>query len=92
MSDPEHESGTRKSAIGLTCNIDRRGQRARALVGVILLIGAGAAFYLGATRDGSASTASWITGASLVVGGLFCLFEAANGWCAVRAMGFRTKL
>ena len=90
MSDPG--SDTKRSALGLTCNIDRRGQRARAVVGVVLLIAAGVWFYLAATRFGTPATVSLIVGISLVIGGLFCLFEAANGWCAVRAMGFRTKL
>jgi hypothetical protein len=92
MSDSQSAPDAKTSALGLTCNIDRRGQRARAAVGVVLLVASGVAFYLAATRSGTPSTVSLVVGISLVVGGLFCLFEAANGWCAVRAMGFRTKL
>lgn len=92
MNDPERATDAKTSALGLTCNIDRRGQRARAVVGVVLLVASGVPFYLAATRSGAPSTVALVVGVSLVVGGLFCLFEAANGWCAVRAMGFRTKL
>jgi hypothetical protein len=34
----------------------------------------------------------WLVGGVLVVGGAFSLFEAANGWCAARALGFKTRL
>lgn len=81
-----------KSALGLTCNIDRRGRRARGALGAILLVAATVCFVVGVGRDGAAFTGAMIAGAALAVGGLFCLFEAANAWCAVRAMGFRTKL
>lgn len=81
-----------KSALGLTCNIDRRGRRARAATGIVLLAAAGLAFTLGATRSGGLSLPWGIAVVSLLIGGGFCLFEAANGWCALRAMGIRTKL
>ena len=79
--------------MGLTCNIDRRGVRARAIAGGVL-VGLGvvagvAAFVFDA---GAARTGAIIASVSLLIGGGFCLFEAANGWCAVRALGFRTKL
>lgn len=76
--------------MGLTCNIDRRGKRVRAILGVILVLSA-----LGL------AIAAWLTGRHLALGvpagfallaGLFGLFEAANGWCAVRAMGYKTPV
>jgi hypothetical protein len=92
MSNAHGDEKSRKSAMGLTCNIDRAGQRARGVVGIVLVVGAGIAFYFGATGEGNAAIGAWIAGVGLLLGGAFCLFEAANGWCAVRAMGFRTKL
>ncbi|MBX3352929.1 MAG: hypothetical protein KF684_08330 [Phycisphaeraceae bacterium] len=89
----EHDTTTgAKSPMGLTCNIDRRGRKARAFVGVGLLALALASFAFVAITEGGARTGAIIAGVSLVIGGAFCLFEAANAWCAVRAMGFRTKL
>ncbi len=64
-------------------NIDSRGRAARAVLGALLLAGSVAVFM----RTGSALGA-----AVLAVGGAFCLFEAARGWCAVRACGFKTPL
>jgi hypothetical protein len=92
MSNEHGNEKSRKSAIGLTCNIDRAGQRARGIVGIVLVIGAGIAFYFAATSGGNAALGALIAAIGLLLGGAFCLFEAANGWCAVRAMGFRTKL
>jgi hypothetical protein len=34
----------------------------------------------------------FIVGGVLVAGGAFSLFEAMNGWCAARALGFKTRL
>lgn len=76
--------------MGLTCNIDRRGKRVRATLGVILVLSA-----LGLAAG------AWMTGRYVALGvpagiallaGLFGLFEAANAWCAVRAMGYKTPL
>jgi hypothetical protein len=80
----------RMHGMALTCNIDACGKRVRLLNGIIL-----AAFGLGtallwAIRGGS----FWLWAASaflLIVGG-FCIFEARAGWCALRAMGIKTKL
>lgn len=93
MTSTHDESRREKSAIGLTCNIDRRGVRARAIAGgamVALSLGAGAAAIF--ADPGALRTGAIIASVSLLLGGGFCLFEAANGWCAVRALGFRTKL
>lgn len=81
-----------KSAMGFTCNIDRSGRRARAAAGFALLAMALGAFVGAALTAGTVRTALVIAGVSLVIGGAFCLFEAANSWCAIRAMGFRTRL
>jgi hypothetical protein len=36
--------------------------------------------------------APWVVGGLLVAGGLFAWFEARRGWCAVRALGFKTPV
>ncbi|MGP1310888.1 MAG: hypothetical protein ACTS27_11890 [Phycisphaerales bacterium] len=91
MADQHAPDQPKKSALGLTCNIDRSGKRARAIAGALLLVGAAGAFYAAAVNP-SARVVGIVAGVSAAIGGAFCLFEAANGWCAVRAMGFKTKL
>ena len=73
----------------MQCNIDRRGRAARIVVGALVeLVGLClfVAWFLGGP--------SWLVwpGAGCVLGGNFAMFEGAVGWCAVRAMGFRTPL
>jgi hypothetical protein len=62
-------------------NIDRRGRIARAVWGLALM----AAAWLVSARSG------WICIALLVSGG-FAIYEAARGWCLMRACGIKTKL
>lgn len=64
-------------------NIDQQGRRLRAMMGIVALVaGAGALFLLG----------SMTAGLILVGAGLFMLFEAAKGWCLLRACGIHTKI
>lgn len=74
--------------MGLTCNLDRRGRRARAWSGAVLLLVA-AGFLLFA---GDLAFIGWVFAISMAVVGGFAIFEAMKGWCAIRAMGFRTWL
>ena len=78
-----------RSKLGLACNIDRDGKRARALGGSAALSLAAIALIVGVVRD--APIAFWIAG-GLALAGAFGWFQALNGWCAVRAMGFRTRV
>jgi hypothetical protein len=64
-----------------TPNISRAGRWARAVWGVALIV-AGLLF----------SGRSYWIGFLLVVAGAFALFEAARGWCVMRACGIKTKL
>jgi hypothetical protein len=64
-----------------TRNIGNTGRLARGLCALALLAGAGWGFVVSA----------WL-GASLGVAGIFVLFEALRGWCALRACGIRTRL
>lgn len=74
----------------LTCNIDRRGRNLRFVLGAfieavgLLLL---ALWFFDATP-------AWTVwpGAAMWLSGVFVLFEAAMGWCAVRAMGIRTPI
>jgi hypothetical protein len=62
-------------------NIDNQGRVLRGLGALGLLAGAGFAWRI----------SPWLT---LVLGlaGVFVLFEALRGWCALRACGIKTKL
>jgi len=62
-------------------NIDRRGRLARAVLGAILVI---VGVFL-------AWVAWWACFILLVAGG-FTLFEAARGWCLLRACGIKTRV
>ena len=76
--------------LALVCNIDRRGRSARYRIGFVLLALGVAAYALG-SRFVSNPWPALLAG-PLVLGGSFSLFEANRGWCAVRALGFKTKL
>ena len=74
----------------MTCNIDRRGKSVRFMLGAFiestgLLLGV--LWYF-------AWAPEWAVWPALAIwlSGLFVLFEAAMGWCAVRAMGFKTPV
>ncbi len=63
-------------------NLQPAGRRARAGIGALLLAGAAVAFFV----------SPWWVGTLLLVGAAFVLFEAARGWCLLRACGLKTKL
>jgi len=62
-------------------NLQRKGRVVRGVLGLLLAIGAGVAFWL----------QSWLGWLLLVAAG-FILFEATRGWCVVRACGIKTKM
>ena len=69
----------------MTCNIDARGRLLRAMIGLVLIIAAlGLVFVLPPT--------GWRRALVVVLSlaGVFCVFEARLGWCAVRALGIKT--
>ena len=73
----------------MQCNIDRRGRTIRMFTGAVVeMVGFGllAMWYLG--------VAPWLIwpAAGCILGGNFAIFEGALGWCAIRAMGFRTPI
>ena len=61
-------------------NIGQRGRIVRAVWGLALIV----AGLLVSARNG------WLYIALLVAGG-FALYEAARGWCLMRACGIKTK-
>ena len=63
-------------------NIETPGRVLRALMGLSLLAVAGILFYW---------NQPWVA-LLVAAGGLFALFEAAFGWCAARACGFKTRI
>ena len=75
----------------LTCNIDRSGRRIRLVAGIVVEA-AGAIVILLRAAGVLEDTWPWIVGLSAIVGGSFMIFEGVMGWCAVRALGFRTPV
>ena len=76
--------------MALACNIDSRGKAVRFRYGVVLLFLAVVLALAWALPTGSGL--GWVVAGLLAAAGGFSLFEARAGWCAVRAMGFRTRL
>ena len=76
--------------MALACNIDAAGRVVRFRSGLILLSVAIVVSLAWALPTGS--TLGWIVSAALGAAGAFSLFEARAGWCAVRAIGFRTRV
>ena len=77
------------SDMPLTCNIDKRGRRLRMIFGIILDTSGCGLIVAGILMSQSVLLGA---GVAACVGGSFMIFEAAAGWCALRAMGFKTKL
>jgi hypothetical protein len=62
-------------------NIDKRGRIFRALVALMLFVGAWLALRV----------SIWLS-ILLAANGAFAVFEALRGWCALRACGVKTRL
>ena len=74
----------------MQCNIDKRGRVLRTTMGVVtVLVGAG--LVAAALLDRLSPWAIY-AGIAAVLGGAFMIFEGVNGWCVVRAMGFKTPI
>ncbi len=76
--------------MAFTCNIDRRGRTTRFVIGAFLetlAILLGVLWYFAWTPEWTIWPAigMWLSA-------MFVLFEALVGWCAVRAMGFKTPI
>ncbi len=75
--------------MGLTCNIDAAGKKARLQGGIVAVL---LAVVMAVLTYVFAIEWLWIVVAALALGGGFMIFEARAGWCAMRAMGFKTKV
>ncbi len=75
--------------MGLVCNIDQRGRRVRLVAGITTDV-----LGCGLIIAGIITNSAMLLGAGVVacLGGGFMVFEGAAGWCALRALGFKTKL
>jgi hypothetical protein len=74
----------------LTCNIDSRGKRARLIYGILTIaLGLGLIVFWALPQG---EIWKWVISIACVLGGAFAIFEARAGWCAVRAMGFKTPM
>jgi hypothetical protein len=76
--------------MSLTCNIDARGKAARLRIGIVGLVVGMVLLFAWAIPTGGA--AAWVVSLGVLVLAAFSVFEARAGWCAVRAMGFRTRI
>jgi hypothetical protein len=74
----------------MKCNIDGRGRRVRATGGIVCGV-AGAALIV-TFFAAHYSYAMLAVGLALEAAGAFQLFEARQGWCALRAMGVKTRV
>ena len=73
----------------MKCNINQQGRTARIIMGAAiesLGIAAGIWWFMGGP--------AWLIWPAIgcVAGGWFAILEGILGWCAMRAMGFRTPL
>ena len=73
--------------MNVTCNIDQRGRKIRFVSG-ILFDGCGAALLVWGLLTGGVGLI--VGGVALSLVGGFVMFEAARGWCALRALGIKT--
>jgi hypothetical protein len=75
----------------MQCNIDARGKAVRLAAGVPTTL---AGLTMGALAlTGTVAMLPWgAVGVALLIVGAIMIFEGAAGWCALRAMGFKTPL
>ena len=73
-----------------TCNIDARGRVIRLVWGLILVAGGLLLMLFWALPAGG--WLAWLVAILTIGSGVFAIYEARAGWCAVRAMGFKTPI
>jgi hypothetical protein len=74
----------------MNCNIDAKGKRSR-LMGGLIAVSIGL-LLAGFWAIPSGATIAWTICVVLFMIGSFMIFEARAGWCALRAMGFKTRV
>jgi len=75
----------------MQCNIDARGKAARLLAGSVTAALGAIVLALSVLAGVGPGWLAW-AGGGMLVAGLFGVFEGMAGWCALRAMGVRTRL
>jgi hypothetical protein len=75
----------------MQCNIDAKGKAARLMMGLLMTL-AGVIVVLLARFDVLHARLWTYVAIALIAIGLFCIFEARAGWCALRAMGVKTRI
>jgi hypothetical protein len=74
----------------MQCNIDKRGRTLRTTMGIVTdAVGTG---LVAAAIFGWLPSWALYAGIAAMLGGAFMIFEGVNGWCVVRAMGFKTPI
>jgi hypothetical protein len=73
----------------LACNIDKKGRAVRIIGGALFDVTGLATIGLGMLVK---EKIYLFAGGTASVIGTFMIYEGLRGWCAVRAMGFRTPL
>jgi hypothetical protein len=74
----------------MQCNIGTIGRRVRVFSGLTFCVVALILATIGFLRAGIISWIGIIAAAILAIG-IFQIFEGVIGWCAVRALGIKTK-
>ena len=74
----------------MQCNIDARGKRLRLINGIVTLIVGVVLLFAWALP--AATVWPWVVTGVVFLSAAFMIFEARAGWCAVRAMGFKTPI
>ncbi|MBC02166.1 MAG: hypothetical protein CMJ34_02530 [Phycisphaerae bacterium] len=71
----------------MQCNIDAKGKAVRLVIGLAFIAAGVLLLVFGGTEGVPLGV-----GIGCLAGGAFSTFEGWSGWCAIRAMGFRTRL
>jgi hypothetical protein len=74
----------------LPCNIDSKGRVLRLIFGSASLL-AGVAMLWMLRQHVVAGTGYVAIATTLVVSGALGVFQGWSGWCAIRALGFKTR-
>lgn len=76
--------------MALACNIDAKGKAVRLRYGITLALVGSVLALLWAVPGGGA--VAWLVSGGLLAAAAFSIFEARAGWCAIRALGFKTPI
>ncbi len=75
------------------CNIDARGKAHRLRIGLLAIVaGLVLAVLSWIQFEVLGIGIHWIIPLGVLAGGSFAVFEGWSGWCAARAMGFKTPI